>query len=115
MHESALPPARNCGLYTPGHSIHWVQARLTWNRPVSRTAVEIVELSEAGVLLWADDGLRRFWNHDLVRLRALVGQHGPFGALVGYHALRLESGHLICVKEDSEGQQERCTDPRGRS
>jgi len=108
MNESSIPPVRDCGRYLPGHSVHWIQARLTWNQPVAHTAVEIVHIGAASVLVSADDGLRQFWNHDVDRLRALVEQHGPFGALVGYHVLRLESGHLLCLKENSEGPLEPC-------
>lgn len=108
MTQPTIPPVRDCGRYVPGHSVHWIQARLTWSQPVAHTAIEIVEVSDTQVVVAADGGLRRFWNHDLTRLRAIVARSGPHGALVGYHVLRLETGQLVCVKEDSEGLPDQC-------
>ena len=114
MTDTPIPPVRDCARYIPGHTIHWIQARLTWKSPQPRTAVEIVEVGDTHIVVAANDGLRRFTNHDLDRLRAAVDRHGPHGALVGYHVLRLESGHLVCVKEDVDGPLADCSE-RDRS
>lgn len=115
MTEASIPPVRECSRYLPGHSIHWIQVRLIHQQPRPRAAVEILDIGTGGVLIAVDDGLRRFQNHDLPRLRAVVDRHGPFGALVGYHALRLESGHLFCIRQDSEGPIDACGGRSGRS
>jgi hypothetical protein len=108
MTDTALPPVRDCEQYAPGHSVHWIQARLTWLEPLAHVAVEVVEIANTQLVVSDAHGLRRFWNHDLRRLRAVVDKHGPHGALVGYNVLRLEAGHLFCVKEDSEGPLDPC-------
>jgi hypothetical protein len=108
MTESTIPPVRDCGRYVPGHSVHWLQARLTWSQPAPRVAIEIVEIGANHLTVSADGGLQRFRNHDVGRLRALVENRGPNGALVGYHVLRLESGHDVSVMEDFEGPLDEC-------
>lgn len=108
MTQNSIPPVRDCARFAPGHSVHWIQARLVRTEPQESTAGEVVHVDDRYLVLAADDGLRRFVNHDLPRVRAIVSQHGPLGALVGHHLLRFESGHLVSVKEDVEGHLEAC-------
>lgn len=109
MTQSSISPVRDCVRFAPGHSVHWIQARLVRTEPQPCTAIEVVHVDDRYLVLAADDGLRRFANHDLPRVQAIVSQHGPLGALVGHHLLRFESGHLVCVKEDVEGLLEACS------
>lgn len=108
MTQSSIPPVCDCARFAPGHSVHWIQARLVRTEPQQFTAIEVIHVDDRHLVLAADDGLRRFANHDLPRVRAIVAQYGPLGALVGHHLLRFESGHLVCVKEDVEGHLGAC-------
>ncbi|MCW2829490.1 MAG: hypothetical protein JWP31_182 [Aeromicrobium sp.] len=109
MTESPIPDVSGCTLYLPGHSIHWIQARLTWNEPQPHTPIEIVDVGPDGFVVAVDEGLSRLQNHDLDRLRAIVAQLGPLGALVGYGALQLGGGHLVCVKSAPDGPLGQCS------
>lgn len=103
-----IPPVRTCGRHRAGHDVHWIQARLTWSRPVSPTPVEVLQIGDAHAVLAVEGGLRRFQNHDLIRLQTIVEQHGPFAALVGYGTLSIGMGHLVSVKDDADGPLDAC-------
>lgn len=105
-----------CALYTPGHSIHWIQARLTWKNPEPHAVVTITEIDEVGFVVETSDGPVRFLNHDTVRLQRYVDQVGREGSLVGYGVLQLPiNGEgaipMICVKRDEGEPLDRCIGP----
>ena len=74
-----IPPVRHCGLYLPGHDVHWIQVfqsqRDTNNAPV---AGRLAEIRDDGVVVVEVDGERLdLWNHDPERLRIVVEENGP--------------------------------------
>lgn len=102
-----------CVLYTPGHSIHWIQARLTWKNPKHHAAVTITEIDEVGFVVETSDGPVRFLNHDTVSLQRYVDQVGREGSLVGYGVLQLPTTAegaipMICVIRDEGEPLDRC-------
>jgi len=61
-----------CALYTPGHQVHFIQARLSAeDDPVHRRMGKLLALDDNGWITVDVDGeLLRFWNHDPGRARA---------------------------------------------
>lgn len=106
-----VPSTLDCVLYTPGHTIHYIQAFQTWRRPQPHIDVEIVATDVAeGIVLAVDDAgnLRRFRNHDVVRLQTLVDRIGASGTLLGYGVLRLGTGYMVCLAEDDGSPLSHC-------
>ena len=67
-----IPTPRRCGQYTPGHDVHYIQARLSSEHPPRHEAV-IENIADDGTITFADGST--LWNHDPVRLRAIVEAH----------------------------------------
>ena len=112
MADSTVPSQR-CVLYTPGHSIHWIQARLTWREPRPRTPVSIIAIDDGGLLLETPDGTKRFLNHGTRGISEFVEEVGNDGELVGYGVLQLSprsngATPMICIKLDEGEPLDRC-------
>lgn len=95
---------KQCPLYTPGHSMHWIQARLTWKEPKPHQPGRIRDIDEFGFWFETDTGATRYLNHETARMAHLLERHGPAATLVGYGVLQLSSvddgSPMFCVKED---------------
>lgn len=78
--------ARYCGAYTPGHDVHHIQARKS-SELGRGTPAHIASVADDGTITFADGSTR--WNHDPVRLRALLARHGPNVLLGGYGVMWL--------------------------
>ena len=84
-------PYAGCPLYFPGHNVHYIQFRLTWNEPQhDPIPATLLDVQDDGELTVEVDGeLRRYWNHDPERAtRAMTRYDGAF-ELVGYGVLAL--------------------------
>ena len=82
---------RRCPLYLPGHNVHFIQFRLTWNEPQhDPIPANLLEVRDDGELMLEVDGeVRRYWNHgpdDVAR--AMTRYNGEF-ELVGYGVLKV--------------------------
>ena len=73
-----------CGLYRPGHDVHYIQARLgaeaeadANSPPHKREAPgRLLEATPTGVVFVEVAGIeRRLWNHNPERLKNLVGRN----------------------------------------
>jgi hypothetical protein len=70
-------PAKLCGSYRPGHTIHWIQARKAAEDRTGRERGEVIETGERWLVVRLDDGThRRYGNHDIPRLEQLLEEHG---------------------------------------
>jgi hypothetical protein len=82
-------PYAGCPLYLPGHNVHFIQLRLTWNEPEhDPIPATLLEVHDDGELTLDVDGeLRWYWNHrpDDVAW-AMTRYDGEF-ELVGYGVL----------------------------
>ena len=78
-----------CGLYTPGHQVHWIQARLARTQVKPQLPGLIVSVDDDVVVVATEDGVYRWLHHDMVRLRRAVDEVGPAATWVGYGLLRL--------------------------
>ncbi len=84
-------PLRRCPLYLPGHNVHFIQFRLTWNEPQhDPIPAKLLEVRDDGELTLDVDGeLRRYWNHSPDDVaRAMTRYDGEF-ELVGYGVLKV--------------------------
>lgn len=88
----AIPLPKSCGLYLPGHEVHWIQG-IHSSDPGERPPVpgRILEIRDEGtVIVQLQDRALELWNHDPARLTAVVAQHG-------YETLYQEGWHLLRV------------------
>lgn len=93
MSTRPVPRARTCGSYTPGHDVHFIQARLSReSSPESRTTIEAID--DDGTIHLADG--TTLWNHDPKRLRLVVEHFGPAATIRTRGVLALQS-YLFCV------------------
>ncbi len=109
-----VPLVRPCGLYLPGHDVHWIQAnhaaRDSEHLPVQG---HFVDVDDDGVVVVDLAGERLFlWNHDPGRLRALVAQNGPaisyqrrWGLLRSEHR---GGSYLFCIAEAENPDRRPC-------
>ena len=72
MLEAPLPV--RCGLYTPGHEVHWIPGIRFVGEPRFRATVEFHE-GEQLVLFWQGPALT-YYNHDLGRIQKIVEIYG---------------------------------------
>ena len=113
-------PRVHCSLYRPGHNIHWIQLRLTWNEPVhDPIPAQLIDVRDDGAFTLVVDGEhRRYWNHEPERMaRAMARFDGEF-ELVGYGVLLLARQHrrvgepspAFCIVEPDSAQRVPCFD-----
>ena len=99
MHEDEtdIPDMARCGAYTPGHDVHFIQARQSRESGMGEPA-NVRSVDDDGTIHFADGSIR--WNHDPDRLRAILDRHGNDVFVASHGLLRIpnERGtYLICV------------------
>jgi len=71
---------RKCGLYLPGHEVHWIQARLSGNDIENpREDGHLIAIEDDGTIVFKIDGnikIERAWNHEPKRIAAFAAQSG---------------------------------------
>ena len=97
-----VPAAWTCGAYRPGHDVHFIQARLSWeDGPGEPRTIESV--ADDGTIKFNDG--TRLWNHDPARLCAILEIHGK-DVLLGTHGvLRVPNGagaYCVSVTEQRD-------------
>ncbi|MBC7594781.1 MAG: hypothetical protein H7288_12725 [Kineosporiaceae bacterium] len=104
-----------CALYTPGHNVHFIQARKSWQNPEAGVAAEFLTIEDDVIVVRAESGdVLKFRNHDLKRFARIIHDFGPHVTLRDPGVLRIEhtgSGYLFCVKPDVGAPLDRCIDP----
>jgi hypothetical protein len=109
MAKSALPRPLDCGSYHPGHDVHWIQAKLSYERPAAAGVAQMEADGWVTVHLDAGDS-RRVWTHDPVRLAALLARTEGRAELRAPGVLAVPSGNgYHCVSVASEPSP--CPDP----
>jgi hypothetical protein len=103
MSERAFP----CGLYLPGHDVHWIQAKVSAKPDAIPPAPgHLLEVKPDGLLIVESYGrLHRLWNHDPDRLERLVNANdGVVSYQPGFSLLRTssESGNFLFCVGDAE-------------
>jgi hypothetical protein len=100
MPTEKAPLPRDCGHFTGGHDVHFIQARRSWEAPpVTRTTIETID--DDGTIHLADG--TTCWNHDPERLRWCVEHIGQEVTVRQCSILAIEHGDgaaLFSVRPD---------------
>ena len=71
-HYWIRPVNRSCGSYGPGHQMHWIQAKKSWEDEQPMIDVSIVVHHDGHIDLEGDELKLAMWNHDPHRLFSLA-------------------------------------------
>ncbi len=66
---------RSCGSYGPGHQVHWIQAKKSWEEGPEITVSKLVVHADGLVDLKGPELELTMWNHDPDRLRSVLNDH----------------------------------------
>ena len=105
-----------CAYYTPGHNVHFIQARLAWENPTAYVPGEVLDIVDDVVVVATEHGdVRRFRNHDLDRFAWIVRDFGPGVTICDKGVLRIDArdggGFTFCVLDDAGAPLGPCLDP----
>jgi hypothetical protein len=95
--DAPIERVRPCGSYTPGHDVHYIQARKSGEAGAGQAA-HIVSVDDDGTITFADG--TTLWNHDPDRLRGLLERHGFDVRLCAYGVMKLPhdaTAYCFCV------------------
>ena len=106
--------AHTCGLYIPGHDVHWIQGLHAG--PDSKNpaqAGKLVEVLPDGTLVVdVAASLRRLWHHDPSRLERLVARNkGEVSYQPHWHLLWTRSRHgryAFCIANAGDPERRPC-------
>ena len=116
MVKSDYSIAHRCALYTPGHNVHFIQARLAWENPEAYVPAEFQTIADDVIVVRAENGdVRKFRNHDLKRFGRIIHDFGPHVTLCDRGVLRIAQGggdaYMFCVEPDVGEPLAPCVDP----
>lgn len=108
-----IPSPKSCTSYAPGHTVHWIQALHTANKPevarrTRRGTLVAVAGDELTIRFAADEEPERFRNHDPEQLLA-VARRLPATVLLNdqYCILRVDV-YCFSVRSAARGPLGRC-------
>jgi hypothetical protein len=107
-------PLFTCGLYLPGHDVHWIQGIQSAKDQMNLPKVgNVVEVRADGIFVVELDGqLSRLWNHDPGRLERLVARNdGRVSYQPRWGLLRTpssEGDYCFCVARADGPKRKRC-------
>jgi hypothetical protein len=87
--DEGLGPTKHCGAYTPGHEVHFIQARKA-SEAGPGTPATIRSVADDGTITFADGTTK--WNHEPARLRAAIERSGAHVRLGAYGVLKVPHG-----------------------
>ena len=100
--------AHRCGLYLPGHDVHWIQAKLAARSEVNpETGVreefvpgKLLEVRQDGILVVETAGvIRRLWNHDPKRFEDQAARNqGEVAFHPRFNLMRTASKHTCLTR-----------------
>src|SRR5665811_265161 len=105
-----VPGINGCAIYRPGHAVHFIQARLSWEA-AQRQAPEIGQIfaiEDGLITVVLEDGVRHFQNHDLVKVRQAVAEYGRTAAIQTHGILKIGEFAKFCVKVADGEPLDRC-------
>ena len=116
MVRSDYTITRRCALYTPGHNVHFIQARLAWDNPAAYVRSEVLAIADDVIVAVTEHGVvHRFRNHDLERFRRIVRDFGRDVTICDKGILRIDrsggGGFMFCVAPDDGRRLAPCLDP----
>ena len=95
-----LGPAAQCGAYTPGHEVHFIQFKLS-SREGPGTPARVSAVDDDGTIHFADGTTK--WNHEPERLRRAIEHFGPGVLLGAQHVLKVPhdgGGYWFCLGDE---------------
>jgi hypothetical protein len=94
----------NCDLYVPGHMVHWIQARLSWEHPREWGVLEGVQ--EQVITVRFSDRVARYRNHQVEALLDVAEQGSPVLVSTRYGTLGVPTDpgslRVFCVADADE-------------
>ena len=78
-----------CRSYRPGHHVHWIQAKKSWEPGQPEIEVTIVVHDDGRVDLHAEGLDESMWNHDPARLRRAWASYGRAVWKPQFHVLNV--------------------------
>jgi hypothetical protein len=104
MDRSAIPAPKRCSYFSPGHTVHWIQALHVANKPEveARTRCGVIQSISGDVVeVHFDDGdVVRYRNHETGRLSIVTSGSGPVSVNDQYSLLRA-GGSCFSVARDA--------------
>lgn len=107
---SKIQPRKNCHLFLPGHRVHWIQARKSWEDDINLPLPgRLVSTSEDGSVVIEVNGRQlRLWNHEAERIEAAAARtSGSISYQARWGLLFVASSPVsrdsFCVAEPSDG------------
>jgi hypothetical protein len=105
--------AYSCGLYLPGHDVHWIQAKRSVQEQTQRPSMpgRLLETQPEGlVIIEVQRVIYQLWNHDTDRIQDLVAANqGAISYQPGFGLLR------TAASLTSSGTAEQSTPATGAS
>lgn len=74
--EIEQEPAYSCDSYRPGHDVHWIQARKSWEEPGLVEEGVVTQVGEGIVTVQIGPEVRRYRNHDTARFERILRRRG---------------------------------------
>ncbi len=117
-----IPLPKKCGLYLPGHEVHWIQGIHSGDPgEIPPARCHVLDVRPDGTVLIEVGGRRlELWTHDPEYLEAIVGEHGrealyqPRWRLVRVphvtEELGVRSHYLIDVAKAANRKHQTCPD-----
>jgi hypothetical protein len=97
-------PRPECDLYIPGHTVHWIQARLAWEHPREWAVLEAVQGRVITVRF--SDRMARYRNHDPEALLDIAGHGSSVLVSERYGTLSAPTGRgtfgCFCIADADE-------------
>lgn len=115
---STAPKPRPCALYLAGHTVHWIQGIRSGNakRDTPLPRGEVLSLDGDLIVIGTDEGLVRYRNHDLNRLKSLLETCGDTVEIDEHWSLitvpNARGRYCISIAKDKGIPLEPCVDPR---
>lgn len=67
---------KRCSLSSPGHTVHWIQAKLSTREPGLVEDGDIVDIGPEVVAVRVGSDIREYRNHDTARLTQVIRELG---------------------------------------
>ena len=107
-------PQPNCDLYVPGHMVHWIQARLSWEHPREWGVLDAVQGQVITVRF--SDRVARYRNHEVAALLDIAEPGTSVLVSERYGTLEIPMGHgtfrCFCIARADEPWRQCSVAPR---
>jgi hypothetical protein len=78
---------RPCGIYSPGHRVHFIQARKA--AAEQGEPATLLGIRDSTIVLGVGEGVRVYGNHDPRRVQVFAEEFGEVHLIERWHVLRI--------------------------